>query len=98
VPDVAKKHGSQFCTNKHELIHFSGTTPNFNMKVTLDLDGQWVSPKGDIRVLEVQLDLTLRWQPHIRATEAKSVHLVDALRTITGSKWGSFLQTGREVY
>ena len=55
------------------------------MSAEVKLEGQSV---GDIRILGVRLDSTLRWQAHIRAVEAKAVHMVNALRTITGSTWG----------
>jgi hypothetical protein len=48
--------------------------------------------------LGVHLDSALRWKPHLRAIEAKSVYLVNALRTITGSTWGSMIKTGVAVY
>lgn len=94
----AKKHGSKFCPNKYELIHFSRTKKNFNMRAGLNLEGQEICPKEDVRILGVQMDTTLRWQPHLRAIEAKSVHLVNALRTITGSTWGASLDAGKQVY
>ena len=34
----------------------------------------------------------------MRAVEAKAVHLVNALRTITGSTWGYSLEAGKQVY
>ncbi|KAF7502045.1 hypothetical protein GJ744_008305 [Endocarpon pusillum] len=63
------------------------------MKAEVKLDGQEIGSKEDIRILGVRLDSTLRWQAHLRAIEAKSVHMVNALRTITGSTWGSSLET-----
>jgi hypothetical protein len=68
------------------------------MKAKLRLEGQQINLKSDIRVLGVQLDSTLRWKPHLRVIEAKSVHLVNALRTITGSTWGSSIKIGVAVY
>jgi hypothetical protein len=68
------------------------------MKAGLKLEEQEIGPKSNVRILEVQLDSILRWQPHLQAVEAKSVHLVNSLRTITGSTWGCSLETGREIY
>jgi len=94
----ARKHGSQFCPDKYELIHFSRTKKKFNMSAEVRLEGQSVGPKTDIRILGVRLDSALRWQAHMRAVEAKAVHLVNALRTITGSTWGCSLEAGKQVY
>jgi len=94
----AKRHGSQFCSNKYELIHFSCIKRKFNMSAEVKLEGQRVGPKRDIRVLSVRLDSKLRWQAHMRSVEAKAVHIVNALRTITGSTWGCSLEAGKQVY
>ena len=93
-----KKHGSKFCPDKYELIHFSRTKKNFNMTAEIKLGDQKIGPKSDIRILGVRLDSALRWQAHMRAVEAKSVHMINALRTITGSTWGSSLETSKQVY
>ena len=55
------------------------------MSAEVRLEGQSVGPKTDIRILSVRLDSALRWQAHMRAVEAKAVHMVNALCTITGS-------------
>jgi len=81
----ARKHGSQFCPDKYELIHFSCTKKRFNMSAEVKLEGQRVGPKTDIRILGVRLDSALRWQAHLRAVEAKTVYIRNALYTITGS-------------
>ena len=56
----AKRHGSQFCSNKYELIHFSRTKEKFNMSTEVELKGQRVGSKRDICVLGVRLDFMLR--------------------------------------
>ena len=81
----ARKHGSQFCPDKYELIHFSRTKKRFNMSAEVKSEGQRVGPKIDIRILDVRLDSALRWQAYLRAVEAKTVYMGNALRTITGS-------------
>jgi hypothetical protein len=52
------------------------------MNAEVRLKGQKVGLKKDIRILSVRLDLSLRWQAHMRSVEAKSVHLVNAFYTI----------------
>jgi hypothetical protein len=60
--------------------------------------GHSLKPKADIRVLGVQLDPALRWKPHLRAVEARAVHYLSALKTLTGSTWGASLEAGLRVY
>jgi len=55
------------------------------MSAEVELEEQRVGPKRDIRVLGVRLDSALRWQAHMRSVEAKAVHIVNALYTITRS-------------
>jgi Reverse transcriptase (RNA-dependent DNA polymerase) len=94
----ARKHGSQFCPDKYELIHFSRIKKKFNISTEVRLEGQSVGLKTDICILGVRLDSTLRWQAHIRAVEAKAVHIVNALYIIIGSTWGCSLEAGKQVY
>ena len=65
--------------------YFCYTKKKFNMSAKVRLEGQSVGPKTDICILSVRLDSALRWQAYIRAVEAKAVHMINALRMITGS-------------
>jgi hypothetical protein len=94
----ARKHRSQFCSDKYELIHFSRMKKKFNMSAEVRLEGQSVGPKIDIRILGVQLDSALRWQAYMRIVEAKAVYIINALHMITGSTWGCSLEAGKQMY
>ncbi len=96
----ATRHGSAFNSSKYDLIHFSRSPKRFNMlaEINISSSGHRVKPKTDVRVLGVQLDPALRWKPHLRAVEARAVHHLNALKTLTGSTWGASLETGLRVY
>lgn len=96
----ATRHGSSFDPSKYDLIHFSRTPKRFNMLAKLSLSSVNASldPKLDVRVLGVQLDPALRWKPHLRAVEARAVHHLSALKTLSGSTWGSSVSSGLQVY
>jgi ribonuclease HI len=98
--DWATRHGSAFNTKKYDLIHFTRTPKRFNMKANINIaaTNTKVEPKTDVRVLGVQLDPALRWKPHLRAVEARAVHRLNALKTLTGSTWGASLEAGLRVY
>jgi len=83
----ARRHGSTFDLKKYDLIHFSRTPKRVNMLADMDIasSGHNLKPKGNVRVLGVQLDPALRWKPHLLAVEARAVHHLSALKTITGS-------------
>ena len=53
---------------------------------------------GDIRVLGVQLDSKLRWQPHMKLLQAKLMTRTAAVQSITGSTWGMTMHAARRVY
>jgi hypothetical protein len=44
----AKQHSLKFCLNKYELIYFSRTKRNFNIKAGLKLKEQEIGPKNNI--------------------------------------------------
>jgi hypothetical protein len=44
------------------------------------------------------LDPALRWGAHLRAVEAKAVHQVNALKSLTGSTWGMSTEAALRVY
>jgi len=94
----AKRHGSSFAKKKFHLIHFTRTLKRVNLEASLNLGEHTVEPETDIRILGVQLDTTLRWQPHLRAVEAQVTHHVNALKAITGSTWGAPMETARKAY
>lgn len=92
----ARKHGSKFCPEKYELIHFTRT--NKRPQAAIRLGETNLQPKENIRVLGVHLDRKLRFRAHLRTLEEKTISAVKALRTITGSTWGSSLHRGRDIY
>ena len=94
----ASKHGSRFSAKKHELIHFTRTPKRFNMGASLQLGGDRVQATNSVRVLGVQLDSKLRWQPHVRLLQAKLMARTTAIQSITGSTWGLPIHTSRRVY
>jgi hypothetical protein len=70
----AKRHSSEFLVKKYELIHFSRTPRRFNMEASIDLNTNLVRLRPEVRILEVLLDLKLRWNAYLRAVKARVVH------------------------
>jgi ribonuclease HI/exonuclease III len=94
----ATRHGSSFDLKKYDLIHFSRTPKRFRMDATVQLASHDIRPKDSVRVLGVILDPTLRWHAHLRAVEAKAAQQLNALKSLTGSIWGSSMEAIRKVY
>jgi ribonuclease HI len=68
------------------------------MKASLNIANTELEPSTEVRVLGVILDPALRWNPQIRAVEAKAASQIKALRSITGSTWGSSMTEMQRVY
>ena len=94
----ARRHGSCFAPQKYELIHLSRTPRRFNMAATIDISGNEIAPKPDIRILGVQIDTKLRWGAHLRAVEAKAARQLLALNMVGASTWGVTFAKARQVY
>ncbi len=78
-------HGSTFSLKKYELIHFTHTPKRFNLKASIQVTGTELIPKDQIKVLGIQLNSVLQWNPQLKAVEAHAVHQLNTLKLITGS-------------
>ena len=94
----ARSHGSKFATAKYELIHFTRKPKRFNMAASVKFADTEVKPVREVRILGVKADSQLRWQCQIRAVEAHAARLLGALRSLTGSTWGTSQHTGLKIY
>jgi len=84
--DWASRHGAEFALDKYELIHFSKTPRKFNMAECIRIDDATITPKPDIRVLGVQLNIKFRWKTYLKAIEIKN-----ALQMLALSRLSTFI-------
>ena len=94
----AETHEATFASKKYELIHLTRSSEKFNMRVSVDLDSITTKSKASIRVLELQIDGKLRWEPHIREVKIKMKSQCRALSITAVSTWGVTLNKARQVY
>lgn len=78
----AERHGAVFAPAKYEFIHLSRFPKRFNMAATINIATIEIEPKADIRVLGLQIDIKLKWGPHIRKTQEKMTRQSMALTKI----------------
>ncbi len=55
------------------------------MTASIQIESSVIKPKPDVRVLEVQLDMKLRWGAHLRQIEANHVTRMLALSRLEAS-------------
>lgn len=94
----ACRHGSTFTPKKYELTHLAQNSGRFDMAATITIGGETKTPKADIRMLGIQIDTKLRWKPHVKKIQEKSVTQTRALTKITTSTWGAIFARARHVY
>ena len=93
-----RRHESGFNLKKYDLIHFSRTLKRFNMKAALCVTDTEIPSKDEVCILRVILDPALRWNAQLQTVEVKAVQQLNALRSLTGSTWGSSIKVMRRVY
>ncbi len=59
-------HDATFASEKYELTHFTCKSKRFNMTVSLHIENSIIKLKLNVRVLEVQLNMKLQWDLHLR--------------------------------
>ncbi len=94
----AGTHRATFAPKKYELIHLTRSLGKFNMRASVDLGSATAKPKANIRVLGLQIDGKLRWEPHIKEVKAKMESQCRALSMTAASTWGATLNKARQVY
>jgi hypothetical protein len=68
----ATRHEFVFALIKYELIHFTKNLKKFDMTITIKIDSNIIQSKIDIRVLEIQIDTSLKWNSYVRKIQKKN--------------------------
>ena len=66
-------HDVTFTSEKYELTHFICKSKKFDMTVNLCIENSIIKLKSNVQVLEVQLNMKLQWDSHLRQIEADYV-------------------------
>jgi hypothetical protein len=94
----ADTHGVRFAPEKYELLHLTRSPKQFNMAATPMIEGSRPQVKGSMRVLGIQIDTKLKWNPHIAKIHDRYASQSLALGRITASTWGASFERARLVY
>jgi hypothetical protein len=72
----AETYKAKFAPEKYEVIHFTRARKKFNLKATLTFEGIRINTKIYIRLLEVQINIKLKWGLYIKSVSEKASSLL----------------------
>jgi hypothetical protein len=72
----------KFAPQKYKLIHFITATKKHNLQASIKVEGIEKLPSEQVRVLEVWLDLKLKWQAYARIAQQKGLAELSAFQRV----------------
>ncbi len=94
----ARTHDATFASEKYELTHFTRKSKRFDMTTSIQIESSVIKSKSDVRVLEMQLNMKLRWGAHLRQIEANHVTRMLTLSHLEVFTWEAIFTKARQVY
>ncbi len=94
----AQTHDVTFASEKYELTHFIHKSKRFDMTVSLHIENSIIKSKLNVRVLEVQLNMKLWWDSHLRQIEADHVIKMLMLSRLEIFIWETTFAKARQIY
>ena len=87
-----------FISKKYDLIHLSDKLSKFNMQITVQLKEITKSSDIEIRILEIWIDLQLKWRAHVKQILDKMKIQINALYRTTVSTWKVIFVRACQIY
>ncbi len=94
----ARRHEARFASTKYELMHLTRNHRRFNMTTIININEVIKKSFISMRVLEVQLDIKLKWDSHVKKIHEKMTTQMLALTRLTASTWEACFKKTRHVY
>ena len=91
-------HDATFASKKYELIHFTCKSKRFDMTVSLHIENLIMKLKSDVQVLEVQLNMKLQWNLHLRQIKADHIIKMLMLSWLEVFIWKVTFAKARQIY
>ncbi|POS82426.1 hypothetical protein EPUL_005359, partial [Erysiphe pulchra] len=67
----AKRYGAAFAPEKHQLVHFTKKHKSADLQESIQLNGTCISPRSEVKVLEILVDSRLRWGAQVSQAAQK---------------------------
>ena len=94
----AQTHDTTFASEKYELTHFIRKSRKFNMMTSIQIENSMIKLKSNMQVLEVQLNMKLWWDAHLRQIEVSHVTRMLMLSHLEVFTWEEIFAKARQVY
>ena len=93
-----RTHDATFASEKYELTHFTRKSKRFDITVSLHIENSIIKLKSNVWVLEVQLNMKLRWNSHLRQIKANHVIKMLMLSQLEIFIWEVTFAKARQIY
>ncbi len=93
-----RRHDVRFASIKYELLHLAKNHKRFDMTITINVKNVIRKSTTIMRVLNVQLDIKLKWNSHIKKIQNKMITQMLALIRLTISTWKACFKKTKHVY
>ncbi len=91
-------HDATFASEKYEFTHFTRKSKRFDMMTSIQIENSVIKSKSDVRVLEMQLNMKLQWDAHLRQIETNHVTRMLTLSHLKVFTWKAIFTKARQVY
>ena len=91
-------HDATFALEKYKLTHFTRKSKRFNMMTSIQIESSVIKSKSDIWVLEMQLNMKLQWDAHLRQIKMNHVMRMLTLSHLEVFTWKAIFTKARQVY
>jgi len=94
----ARTHDATFASEKYELTHFTRKSKRFDMTTSIQIENSVIKSKSDVQILEMQLNMKLQWDAHLRQIETNHVTRMLTLSYLEVFTWEAIFTKARQVY
>jgi hypothetical protein len=93
-----RRHETRFVLIKYELLHLTRNHKRFDMTITINIKNVIKKSMTIVRVLNMQLDIKLKWDSHVKKIQNKMITQILALIKLTIFIWKVCFKKIKYVY
>ncbi len=93
-----RRHDVRFASIKYELLHLTKNHKRFDMTITINVENVIRKSTIIVRVLNVQFDIKLKWDSHVKKIQNKIITQMLALIKLTIFIWKVCFKKIKHVY
>jgi hypothetical protein len=91
-------HDVTFTSKKYKLTHFTWKLYRFDMMINLCIENVVIKSKSDVQVLEVQLNMKLRWNSHLQQIKTDHITRMLTFNHFNVFTWKTIFAKARQMY